>query len=335
VSFFLVGANDEYGGYRSAQRSSAALAALVYGLNAYGLKAEAEVILVDWQPMWGKGKGSASPEPLRCTPEFRKVLARVPLVCEGPTDGRACRKGLVRIVEVPPNVAYRYSKEAVSEVHAFNLAARRSRGRHIFRVDQDTLTLGPFFRWLHWQKVSNWTDLNHVIWKARDFDIKREQVPTLVDDLHFYINHHTTTTAADGQPAAPCIHGAHGAKVPARPPYDKANAKGGGANWGECHNQAVGVLGLPIELVKDIRGMNEALIHWGGMEAELCTRASQSPKFINWVDISKEVCGYAFAHMTHDYAHHKNGEVPGQAMGFANTADWGLAKERSIREYVF
>ena len=37
-----------------------------------------------------------------------------------------------------------------AQVHTFNIAARRARGRILLRLDQDTLPRGPFFSWLLW-----------------------------------------------------------------------------------------------------------------------------------------------------------------------------------------
>jgi len=194
------------------------------------------------------------------------------------------------------------------------------------RIDQDTLTMGPFFQWLQWQKASGWPDLDHVIWRGRDSGVRRDQVPLIPDDLHFYINHHDTRE---------CPHNmARRGRIPKRPKYKAKNAVGEGANWGECGNAAVGVYGYPVELMKDVRGMNERMIYWGGMESELCTRASKSKKFVNWVDLHTELCGPAFAHMEHDYGRKQQGTDGHECCDFDNNENWGLANE-TLLEYVY
>ena len=61
----------------------------------------------------------------------------------------------------------------------------------------------------------------------------------------------------------------HQGPIPPRPKYDALSAHGHAADWGgTCGNSAVGVYGYPKVLMEDVRGMNERLIHWGGMVSE-------------------------------------------------------------------
>lgn len=86
-------------------------------------------------------------------------------------------------------MAQRYAPGvSVSEVHAFNLAVRLSRGRMVLRIDQDTLPRGPWFSWLQWHKRNQWPDLDHVWWHHRDSGISKAVLPTVVDDLRYYIH---------------------------------------------------------------------------------------------------------------------------------------------------
>lgn len=151
----------------------------------FDLMEETEVIVVDW--------GSPPTAPLRCTPEYAKVLDSLPLICSGHGDGRTCQRDLVRIVEVPRDMAQRYALSAsVSETHTFNIAVRRARGRMILRIDQDTLTRGPWFSWLRWQKRHRWPDMDIVWWHVRDSGISKKVVPTVVNDLRYYIHVRST-----------------------------------------------------------------------------------------------------------------------------------------------
>ena len=319
MSFFIAAQNDNYGGYRAALRSSSSLAALVYGSYTFNLYENTEIILVDW--------GSDESAPLRCTPEFQKVLGRVPLTCEGEGDNRKCKKDLVQIIQIPPSLASKYAPgTAVSEVHTFNIAVRRARGKMLLRIDQDTFVRGPFFSWLHWQKINEWPDIKIVWWHVRDSGISKDNVHTVVDDLRYYI-HHGKMQAPDGK-----VCHDHKGPIPDRGPYNASKADGDGANWRECHNAAVGVYGYPVDLMVDVKGMNEKYTYWGGMEGELCTRASKSSKFVNWMDIRSEVCGLSFSHFEHSYGERL--DQGAHETSFANDENWGL-KNETLETWIY
>jgi hypothetical protein len=252
LTFFIATRNDNYGGNPSAARSAAAVASVAWGLNQYDLVDVAELIVVDWN----------SQQPIRCTDHYKKGLSMVPHVCEGTYEKRTCIPDLVRIVEVSPAIAQRYAPSPVSEVHTFNIAVRKARGEIILRIDQDTFTSAPFFAWLAWQRQHGWPDLGGTIWwVGRDGVISVKEVQNNV--LHD-INHYFRR----GQEPCPLYK-----KPPAkRPPFDEDKTEVDYAYWKECINEAVGVWGYPVDLMKDVKGMNERYFWWGDMEEELCYR---------------------------------------------------------------
>ena len=97
-----------------------------------------------------------------------------------------------------------------------------------------------------------------------------------------------------------------------------------------------GVYAYPVDLMKDVRGMNEKYIFWGGMEAELCSRTKTSKLFSRWIDIQPEMCGgRVFAHQEHDYT---TGARPMRQQGdtaFDNGEHWGLQNETSLLHWVY
>lgn len=253
LTFFIATRNDNYGGNPSAARSAAAVAAVAWGLNQYNLVEDAELIIVDWN----------SQQPIRCTKYYQHALAMAPRVCKGENEKRTCAPDLVRIVEVPPAMAQRYAPSPVSEVHTFNIAVRKSRGDIILRIDQDTFTSAPFFAWLAWQKRHRWPDLGGTIWWAsRDgvISVNEVQQNVLYDINHYFRRHQQEPCPVYDKPP------------PKRPPFDEDKTEVDFAFWKECINEAVGVWGYPVELMKDVRGMNELYVWWGDMEEELCYR---------------------------------------------------------------
>jgi hypothetical protein len=97
-----------------------------------------QIIVVDWN----------SQVPLRCNPRYRRLLPNVPFHCTGAYNDRSCTNDVLRLIEVPPDMANRYApNSSVSEVHTFNMAVTRARGKIVLRIDQDTFVRGSFFRW--------------------------------------------------------------------------------------------------------------------------------------------------------------------------------------------
>ena len=96
-----------------------------------------------------------------------------------------------------------------------------------------------------------------------------------------------------------------------------------------------GVYGYPVDLMKDVRGMNERYIFWGGMEAELCSRAKLSKLFSRWIDVWPEMCdAWGFAHQEHDYTTGARPQQSGNTT-FDNGKHWGLQNETSLLHWVF
>lgn len=334
LSWFIAATNDEYGSllnengqkryidlfstlkYRSASRSAASLAAVVHGSGTHGLLHSSEILLIDW--------GSDDLEPLRCTDEFRHVLSTVPKVCSGDGDSRKCSSSLLRIIQVDRETAQRHALGSpVSEVHTINLAARVARGKMILRIDQDTLTRTPFFRWLHFQQSHGFPDVNSVWWMARDSGLGYKAVMDVPFDIRHYVK--------------PCDK-AQNFSLHSRVKYDRvSDMKGDGGNWSpRCDNGAVGVYGYPTELLKDVMGFNEKYYFWGGMEGEFCGRAKNSSKYHTWIDLRPEIpgdCGPSFTHMQHGYGERRQNsnqynQVPN------DPALWGLVKDTLI-EYIY
>ena len=118
LSLIACSRNDDYQG-KAVWRLQTGLNLTARTIHALGLEASVEIILSDW--------GSETP--------LRHALCLTP---------EAAR--LVRVLEVPPELAARYQRDApFSEVHALNAAARRARGEYIGRIDQDTILGREFF----------------------------------------------------------------------------------------------------------------------------------------------------------------------------------------------
>ena len=73
---------------------------------------------------------------------------------------------------------------------------------------------------------------------------------------------------------------------------------------------------------------------WGGMERELCSRASLSPKFVSWLDLEDETCGHSFSHIQHEYGERVSHDEHKQNTTFDNSEHWGLNNE-TLLEWVF
>lgn len=168
-----------------------------------------QILVVDW----------SSQVPLRCAPQYQRLLPNVPFYCTGAFDQRFCINDVLRLIEVPPDVAKRYAPEgAISDAHAFNIAVTQARGKIVLHIGKDTIVRSSFFRWepcercagalasrevgasaepfdgscvcarcrwLHWQKKSNWPDMGAVWWAARNSSLRTAQVPLLQRDMAF------------------------------------------------------------------------------------------------------------------------------------------------------
>ena len=120
LSLILCSRNDAYRG-NSRWRLETALNYAGEQVKALGRESEVEVVVADW----------GSDVPLRDVTRLTAAASRI-----------------VRFVTIPKGDAVRVQGDSpFPEVIALNVAARRSRGEYIGRIDQDTLTGDRFLRW--------------------------------------------------------------------------------------------------------------------------------------------------------------------------------------------
>lgn len=295
-TFMYTARNDDYG-ENPVQRLNASLTLLLWGLSAYRV-GPAEVVITDW----------ASDVPLAQSATMRSLAAAMPL-CRG-SGGRAaesaapsCRTTPMRFLYVPTKVAFNLtaSNNSLSEVHALNAAARRSRGRMLFHMDQDTLLGLPFFELLESLAANDPNNLFNLSWfTTRRLTGPEERPAILTDPVAFIRN-----ISCDAHP----IDGA-------------LNVENG--------DGATGIFAVPRTSWVQSRGFSEAMTQWGHMHREFIPRIK---KFLHpTVDISQHMREqFAFYHTYHIHQWQKRGfntmpddrfDPPSIAR---NGPDWGLA----------
>ncbi len=237
-TFLYATRNDAYCG-DAPQRMKTSLVALLDQLQRFEhLRARTEIVVVDWN----------SDDPLCNHAYFKDVVN-------------------VKYVIVPPSVARKYNRGGpVSEVHAYNVGARRARGKYILRLDQDIVVGLRFLQHLE-TLLSVGIDVQKMppMWCSR-----RDTPPHLYD-------------AIVEQPVAFVNQLAH--RLPLWCGRVYLNGEG-----------AVGIFGMPTALWHEIHGYHEALTGWGHMEVEVAKRFEE--RGVPWVNLH-DVVGCEFVHIWH------------------------------------
>lgn len=220
---------------------------------------------------------------------------------------------ITRFIHIPNRLASTLQRDsAFGEVYALNVAARRSFGEYIGRIDQDTLVTGDFLT-----KFFNAYEGN----SEERFDLRnsylfaaRKQIPYSfvskkpnLKDLHYYISS-----------------------------YGKLNYS---EELSFCFwASPVGILMMHRDIWDDIGGYDERLIYYWFMDVDLATRLIKKYPVVN---IGKEF-GYHFFHLEHvkpslNFRHSHRKLNPPWSKSFdkpilnPNGVSWGL-KEISLME---
>lgn len=213
---------------------------------------------------------------------------------------------ITRFVHVPPVTAQDLQKDsAFGEVYALNVAARRSRGLYIGRIDQDTLVTIDFLR-------SFFDVFEGKTWV--DFDMEN-----------------TYMFAARKQ-----IPYAFVAQKPSLKDLDMCINRYGKWNYSEelkfCHwASPVGILMMHRNMWNDVGGYDERLIYYWFMDVDLGTRLIKKYSIVN---VGRQF-GYHFFHLEHvkpqfRFRHVHRKLNPDWAKSFdkadlnPNGSDWGL-----------
>lgn len=290
LSWMIVSRNDSY--YESAntsisslQRLNASLFALFSGLQTYRLGDVSEVIIVDY--------GSVSP--LRTEKTLLDLVTNTFPRCKqlGTELDSSCRAFDVRVIHVPPWLAVKYhvTPTGVSEVHGYNAGARRAKGSMLFRLDRDTITAAPFFKFLASQRRRDWPALSRV-WVSGRRDSTIEQGLELLrnplqcfQDVTKYAKWHNQD-------------------------FDVAKWMG-----------AIGIFAVPKVSWYAAGGYNEKYTEWGHMEVEFGRRLNVFGTPLDLGEVLRP--NSPFVHIWHEHGRPKNRMF----MTFNNTISWGMVGE--------
>lgn len=182
-------------------------------------------------------------------------------------------KGRVKFVHVPSDVAKVEQKDSkFPEVIALNVAARRSRGEYIGRIDNDTVVGADFFRKFEQLYENNPTDELDL---ADSFlFVERKSVPYRISRLSLTL---------------PVIS----FFIESFSSFFKMESA---TDWGrKFWHSPVGIMIFHRDIWNATQGYDERLIYWGWMEGDLALRLEQKHKI---VEFSKFV-GYNFYHLEH------------------------------------
>jgi hypothetical protein len=180
---------------------------------------------------------------------------------------------IVKFIHVPCEIALKQQKDSkFPEVVALNVAARRSKGEYIGRIDNDTV-VGPDF----YRKFKRLYDNNPTpeLDLADSFlFVERKSVPYRISRISlslFQIKGFIST-------------------------FNNFFKLETATEWGkEFWCSPVGIMMLHRDLWEATQGYDERLIYWGWMEGDLALRAGQKH---NVVKFSKYV-GHDFYHLEH------------------------------------
>ena len=220
---------------------------------------------------------------------------------------------ITSFIHVSPALAGQLQQDSpFAEVYALNVAARRSKGEYIGRIDQDTLVTEDFFK-SFFDAVEGKTDPGFEIEKTYMF-AARKQLP------YSYVKQ------------KPDIH-----------LIDKCIKRYRSWIFSEelkfCHwASPVGILMMHRDMWDDIGGYDERLIHYWFTDVDLATRLL---KKYNIVNIGKAF-GYHFFHLEHmtpgfRFRHSHRKLNPEWSKSFdkpvlnPNGPDWGMNQYNLVR----
>ena len=249
-------------------------------IHELGRASEVEIVIADW--------GSETP-----IADVIKLSEKAAVLC--------------RFIHVSPALASELQKDsAFGEVYALNLAARRSKGLYIGRIDQDTLVTSEFLQ-CFFDAVEGKVDFGFDLETSYMFAARKqlpypfiEKKPTLAT-LRNFIGRYGRWTFSE--------------------------------ELNFCYwASPVGILMMHRELWYEIGGYDERLIYYWFMDVDLGTRLIKKYPIIN---IGKRF-GYQFFHLEHirpgfKFRHSHRKLNPAWAKSFdkpilnPNGPDWGLA----------
>jgi len=306
IAYTLVARNDNYCG-DSVGRLQTVLNHTGEILAKHGKLEESEVIVSDWASPTENG-------PLRnalvLNPEIRQIL---------------------KIVEVPLEMAAPYQKDSpFSEVHAMNVAFRKSNAQFFARIDQDTLIGERFISWFYneFREIDRGFEWPKVLFSGRR-NLTEKQSENYRDIIF--------DDEASRRVAVCHADNFYSRVLPA-----------GGKSMFLFYGGAVGILIVERTLYEDLKGFNEDFIYMNNMDTEFLNRLARKTSFYN-LGLK---CDGDFYHLNHtrsegaetdDKQPHadqtgkrktnpdliRRGEIPNN-----NPFDWGLNSEE-ISVYSF
>ena len=261
-TFIYASRNDDYNAFSSALRLKASLNALDRGLVQFGLESVSEIMVVDW----------ASSSPLEKIPDMREGIS-------------TCVRWLFISPELLDDL--NMSRTYMSEVHAYNAAARRARGELILRLDQDTILTPAFFNWF--ARFHSYDEDTYIMFGRRDSSLAERD--RILEDAWAYVRNKSAVLST---PLWNNQFSVSGFK------------KGSGA---------IGVIIFARSLWSRLQGYNEAMVGWGHMEVELFRRAFVATN--RTADLPSDVNEwYPAIHIHHDRANNNKSVNP---MGLENS----------------
>ena len=293
------GSSEEYEWNVPIHRLKIVLHFLAQGLIHSNLVQSSEILIVDWN----------SEFPLAINDLYPQNISGV--------------REITKLIQIKPGIAQRYSNQPLSEVHAINLAYRLSEGQILWRLDQDTVPLQPFFDWIS-EFYSN-DKASCIFWSTR-------RDCNLIDLLPG--SNSIPYTQKDVQ------------KIADSAEMDASNSC---PIWGKKETfydflwGAVGILGLPRQIVFMARGYCEKMEKWGHMELEMLDRIVKPLKedpdpcllHLNriWNSSSSmstwKIPFFHLPHETHTRESNDKKLVSSCSSQFENE-DWGLGREKDM-----
>ncbi len=174
---------------------------------------------------------------------------------------------LTKFLEIPPNIAKKLQKDSdFGEVLALNAAIRRSSGKYIGRIDQDTLVTRKFFEAF--------------------FALNKKSLPSPMNETYFFsARRHLPYDFVKNSPALSDV------KIKLLKEGYSTKIEEMATYW----HSPVGILLMHRDMWYDCGGFDERLIYYWWMDVDLGTRLIKKYNFINL----GQLIGYEFFHLEH------------------------------------